>query len=65
MRYRKDREAVELRELLNSRDPKKARMIALNNPDNWICIYKEDRTREVFKDKLQFYLDKGWKVLDF
>ncbi len=65
MNYRKDREAVELREILNSKDPKKARMIALNDPSNWITIYRDNKTREVFKDKLQFYLDKGWKVLNF
>lgn len=60
--HRNDFEAKELREVVNAKDPKIKRRRELNDPNNWVIIYKDGHTREVFKNKLQFYLDKGWVV---
>ena len=60
--HRNDFEAQELREMVYEKDPKVKRDRKLKDPNNWIVIYKDGRAREVFIDKLQFYLDKGWKT---
>ena len=62
--HRTDFEAKELREVVNAKDPKIKRRRELNDPNNWIIIYKDGHTREDFKNKLQFYLDKGWVIKD-
>lgn len=59
--FREDIEAKQLRELVNDKDPKKKRMRRLKDPANWVIIEKDDRIREVFIDKLQFYINQGWK----
>ena len=60
--HRNDFEAQELREMVYEKDPKIKRNRKLKDPNNWIVIHKDGHKREVFVDKLQFYLDKGWET---
>lgn len=62
LEYRKDQIATELRESAKAHDPENIRMARLNDGNNWVVIEKDGRQREVFVDKLQHYLDKGWIV---
>lgn len=60
--YRKDSMAKELRESAKAHDPEHIRKSRLADGSNWVIIEKEGRQREVFVDKVQFYLDRGWQL---
>lgn len=60
--YRKDSMAKELRESAKAHDPEHIRKSRLADGSNWIIIEKDGRQREVFVDKVQYYLDRGWQL---
>ncbi len=68
--YRTDADAYELRQIAQMEENKKKhytsknikRVKRINNPSNWVIIYKDGKTREVFIDNLKNYLKCGWKV---
>lgn len=60
--HRKDSMAKELRESAKAHDPEHIRKSRLADGSNWIIIEKDGRQREVFVDKVQYYLDRGWQL---
>ena len=65
MEHRTDKLAVELRESAKDHDPKTIRSRRLNDGANWVVVTRDGRQKEVFIDKLQVYLDKGWELVHY